>query len=60
MDYSIRSLNNIKDDDTEKRRNSKLDFFNLILFLEREDTYKDLMSIIINDIRQIMMAGNIT
>ena len=32
MDYSIRSLNNIKDDDTEKRRNSKLAFFNLILF----------------------------
>jgi DNA replication licensing factor MCM7 len=32
MDYSIRSLNNIKDDDTEKRRNSKLAFlFNLIL-----------------------------
>lgn len=41
MDYSIRSLRSIKDEKTQRRNN-------------KSDTHKDLMSRIINDIRQIM------
>jgi len=46
MDYSIRSLRRIKDDDTGKRKGVQ------------EDKHQEKMSQIINDVRNMMIASN--
>lgn len=48
MDYSIRSLRNLKGDEKGKRRH------------EQNDQYKDKMSQIISDVRNLMVSKNVS
>ena len=57
MDFSIKSLRNLKGDNKNKRKNGKIWFMVILLFLERDSTKNDKMSQIINAVREVMQEA---